>query len=817
VTRRILCGLLVALTVASLLGSQAPAASSAKVVQVSVRGPEGSPELQVRTTGPVRYRLVNAPEKAPEVVTVEILGAVLGLPAGALPFRHPLFDEVRLTQSGPSTVLLLVRLKQPRAVVVRPTQDPTGLTVAFPDLTAGGAANPIVGLRVVPGNQLVRVEVEAAGPFTAREVTWSGKPATLVVADLIGVELPRGSVRMEGVGPVQAVRVGQQGPGVVRLAVELTHPTSVQLEWGPNRSRLAVVVRGQVPADAREVRVAQLADARGTQAPSRTQEKQQTAQVPPAAPPGGPSRECVGDLRPPAPPAVPDSRRFTLTFVDERLSVILTAVARVTGVNIVVAPEAGEKRLTIRLLNVTLREALDLLTQPLGLGYVVSERNVVVLPTDRLPGEQAVVCHYRLRYASAEEVAKIITPLLFGERLAPPAPVVVQVPTAPGATPAPSPPPAAAPVVVRTQVAVDKATNSLVVVASRADQERVWEILRRLDLPEARPTPAPERVTRVYRLQWIFADERPRAGAEADTVLAPVGPKDLGEALVEMIRSHTGLRKEDVTFDYRQNSLVVTATEEQHRTIQGLLRQIDVPGEQLLLEASVLDINLSDLKDLGVEWSNILTLPFDELPTNPGQILFNPITRGPLSFQAVIRLLLEQNRARVMANPRVVTRDGQPASVLVGDRIEITLPGVGPQGQATAVTRTIEVGVRLNITPKINPEGDITLRILTDVSSLAAPPTPNLVHIRTRQAATTLRVQEGSPIVLAGLIQNEERRRVVKVPVLGDIPVIGSLFRSERTEQVNTEIVFVITPRRLPRVLAPPTPAPSPSPTPPAP
>jgi type II secretory pathway component GspD/PulD (secretin) len=358
------------------------------------------------------------------------------------------------------------------------------------------------------------------------------------------------------------------------------------------------------------------------------------------------------------------------------------------------------------------------------------------------------------------------------------------------------------------------------VVASRSDQARVWEIIRRLDVPEARPAPPPPspppppRITRVYRLQWIFVDERPRAGAEAERILAPIGPADPGAALVEMIRRHTGLRPEDVTFDYRQNALVVTATEEQHRMIQELLAQVDVPGDQLLIEASVLDINLTDLKDLGVEWSSTLTLPFDELPTNPGQILFNPITRGPLSFQAVIRLLLEQNRARVMANPRVVTRDGQPATVLVGDRIEITLPGTGPQGQPIAVTRTIEVGVRLNITPKINPEGDITLRILTDVSSLAAPPTPQLVHIRTRQAATTLRVQEGSPVVLAGLIQNEERRRVVKVPVLGDIPVIGSLFRSERTEQVNTEIVFVITPRRLPRVLAPPTPAPSPSPTP---
>ncbi|MCS7172452.1 MAG: AMIN domain-containing protein [Armatimonadetes bacterium] len=790
--------------VLGLAGTVIPAAPPVQVTEVSLKGTEGSLELTIRASGPVQYRLVDWAGKPAGLVVLDIQEATLAVPAGDLPLRHPSIVRARINQQDATTVRLAIELREPRVVQVRLAQDRKGVVVAFGEPVRQPVLHVIRGVRIGQTNGAVRVEVIADGPFTFREVSWAGKPATLVVVDLVGVQLAGGSRRIPGDGAIREVRLGEQGSGVVRLVVDLREHRPVQLVRESGGRRLAVVLPG-----------ATLTGTTGSpqaQAPRRAQ----APSAPAPTPPPGPTRECFDDLQPRPGPQVPNQRRFTLSFLNERLAVILTAIARLTGVNIVVSPEAGERRLTIRLLNVTLREALDLVTRPLGLAYVLVDRNVLVVPADQVPPEAAVVCHYRLRYARAEDVARVVTPLLFGERLAPPAPTIVQV----GPTPPPTPTPAPTPVVVRTQVTVDRATNSLLVVASRSDQARVWEIIRRLDIPEAQPTPPPPspppptRVTRVYRLQWIFVDERPRAGAEAERILVPIGPPDPGAALVAMVRQHAGLRAEDVTFDYRQNAIVVTATEEQHRLIQDLLAQIDVPGDQLLIEASVLDINLSDLKDLGVEWSNILTLPFAELEPNPGQILFNPITRGPLNFQAVLRLLLEQNRARVMANPRVVTRDGQPATVLVGDRIEITLPGTGPQGQAIAVTRTIEVGVRLNITPKINPEGDITLRILTDVSSLAAPPTPQLVHIRTRQAATTLRVQEGSPVVLAGLIQNEERRRVVKVPVLGDIPVIGSLFRSERTEQVNTEIVFIITPRRLPRVLAPPTPAPSPSPQP---
>ncbi len=807
-TQRICAFALLLVLILGPTGTTAPARESVRVTQVLLRNAAGGPEVVVRTTGPVRYELVHWAGKPPELLVLDVHEAVLAIPAGNLPLDHPAIRSARVSQHAPGTVRLAVELRQPRMVQVRPAQDLRGVVVAVGDTLRQAAVSTVRDVRLVRGEGSVRVEVTVDGPWTAQEVSWPGKPPNLVVVHMTGVQLPDGNRRIAGAGPVQEVRLGQQSAGVVRLVVELRAPRPTRVERDPGGRRLVVVVSetalaaGPGPAPT---------------APGPAPERQ--AQVPQPAPPPGPTRECFGDLRPRPEPAVPDSRRFTLSFLNERLSVVLTAIARITGVNVVVTPEAGERRVTVRLVNVTLREALDLVVRPLGLAYLLVDRNVVVVPQDQVPPEAAVLCHYRLRYASAEEVAKVITPLLFGERLAPPAPVIVQVgPTpAPTPTPPPTPAPAPTPTVVRSQVTVDKATNSMLVVASRADQERVLEIVRRLDVPEARPVPTPPpppRVTRVYRLKWVFADERPRAGGEADRPVSPVGPDDFGKALVELVQRHVGLRAEDVTFDYRQNALVVTATEEQHRRVQELLDQVDVAGDQLLIEASVVDINIRDLKDLGVEWSSTLTLPFEELPTNPGQILFNPITRGAVSFQAVLRWLLEQNRARLLANPRVVTRDGQPASVLLGDRIEIVLQRVGPGGVPTDVPRTIEVGVRLNITPKINPEGDITLRILTEVSALAAPPTPTLVHVSTRQAATTLRVQEGAPLVLAGLIRNEERRRVVKVPVLGDIPIIGWLFRREETQQEDREVVFIITPRRLPRVLAPPSPSPTPSPSP---
>jgi type II secretory pathway component GspD/PulD (secretin) len=103
----------------------------------------------------------------------------------------------------------------------------------------------------------------------------------------------------------------------------------------------------------------------------------------------------------------------------------------------------------------------------------------------------------------------------------------------------------------------------------------------------------------------------------------------------------------------------------------------------------------------------------------------------------------------------------------------------------------------LNITPKINPDGMISTRILATVGAVRG--SGQNVTVSERKALTSLTVREGTPIVLAGLIRNEERTQTVKVPLLGDIPILGWLFRREERTRSNSEVVFVLTPRVLPR------------------
>jgi type II secretory pathway component GspD/PulD (secretin) len=114
------------------------------------------------------------------------------------------------------------------------------------------------------------------------------------------------------------------------------------------------------------------------------------------------------------------------------------------------------------------------------------------------------------------------------------------------------------------------------------------------------------------------------------------------------------------------------------------------------------------------------------------------------------------------------------------------------------VIRFVEAGVTLNITPRINPDGFVTTRIMANVGSVRV--IAGAAAEQTRRALTTLTVRDGQPIVIGGLIRNEERTTVAKIPLLGDIPIIGWLFRREITTRLDSEVVFIITPRVLPKL-----------------
>jgi type II secretory pathway component GspD/PulD (secretin) len=468
---------------------------------------------------------------------------------------------------------------------------------------------------------------------------------------------------------------------------------------------------------------------------------------------------------------------------------VISALATLANLNIVVAPEAADRRVTIRLIDVSLEEALNLLTQPLGLGWVRTGRNIVIMPESKLPGEAFEIRYYQLAHANAEDIGKAIEPLLFGRRLtAPAASAAPSAPAspAPGATPAPAAPVAESSVgtgsIERSQISVDKRTNTLIIIASRGDHDRAADIVRRLDVP----IPVARLSTRVYPMQWLNADLKAPEGGPA---------KDVGAEMVALVKAHLGPQA-IVTYDYTNNALIVTAVDGDHDRARGLLSLVDVQLPQLVVEITVVDVNRDLIDALGVEWSfttgDAPSVTF-QLPAAPaGSISFGTVTRQATSFSATLRAVVTDGRGRLLANPRVVTKDGQPAQVFIGDQVPVV---TGTTSTGIPVVTFIDAGIKLNITPKINPGGIVTTRILTEVGAVRNFATG--VGRATRTAFTTLSVRDGTPIVIGGLIRNEERVETQKVPLLGDIPIIGFLFRREATTRNNSEIVLVLTPRIL--------------------
>jgi type II secretory pathway component GspD/PulD (secretin) len=709
------------------------------------------------------------------------------------------------------------RLRQAFAVTAGLLLAAVGLPA--PTATAGLVTVTDVRVKEFPGK--IQVTALASGPFRHRLTEWAGKPRELVVVDLLGAQLgvAAGELPYRS-SAVKVVRVGQFNATTVRLVVELNRDVSYAVHDVPGAYAVAVTLAlGDGPST------------NGTRQASGVRETSQS----------GP-RNLQAQRAAPAP-------RYTLVFRDAKVSDVMAALARLAGVNIVVSPEAGQKTVTLRLVNVTLEEALSFITQPLDLGWSRTGDNVLVMPKDKFPGEPLEIRYYRLQYASAKTVAEQIGPLIFGTQVVVGAPTPAPagpVPPGPGAVPVPAPAAAPTPSVVtlksnvavdeRTntlvvlatpsdhrrveefirrvdappavevqryairhanpedvakqvqalgikaeQIAVDKRTNSLILVALRADQERAAQLIRQLDVP----IPVANVSTKVYPLRWLNVDPA--------TAERPGAERDVGADIVRLLQEHLKPSAPTITFDYRNNAVVVTGSEGDHERIAALLAQIDTPVPQVIIEATVLDVNLDRFRDFGISWQ-WSPFGFQEEPTSPGQILFSPITRQPINFSAVIGALVSEGRARLLANPRVSTRDGQPAIIDVTDQVPF-VAGVSPQG--VPIIQFVSAGVTLNITPKINPDGMISTRILATVGAVRGA--GQNVTVSQRRALTSLTVREGTPIVLAGLIRNEERTQTVKVPLLGDIPILGWLFRREERTRSNSEVVFVLTPRVLPR------------------
>jgi len=320
----------------------------------------------------------------------------------------------------------------------------------------------------------------------------------------------------------------------------------------------------------------------------------------------------------------------------------------------------------------------------------------------------------------------------------------------------------------KEQTSVDASNNTVYVVAAADDQAKVRALLDGVDVPEART------VTQVVKLDYIDA-----------ATFADLMGSELPDSVVKTAK-----------IDKNSNSIVVTGSAAQIATVEALRQRVDLPLPEVLVEASVVEIPTNETKNLGVQWEN--PIPFNLTSTGTdsmGHLAYAVTTPSPITAQ--LNLLISQSKARLLANPRLAVLDGHTASMNIGSQIPFQV--LSAQGVPSVVI--INAGVILNITPRVNRDGNITVDLHPEVSSIATPPSNGVPPtINTRFATTSLTVKDGSSIILAGLIQKNETTATVKIPILGDIPILGWLFKEQNTTRDDNEVVFIITPHILPKV-----------------
>lgn len=233
--------------------------------------------------------------------------------------------------------------------------------------------------------------------------------------------------------------------------------------------------------------------------------------------------------------------------------------------------------------------------------------------------------------------------------------------------------------------------------------------------------------------------------------------------------------------------------------VTNLLR-VDGNGQQVMLEVRIAEVERTSLKGLGINGT---------LSGNLGRTVLSGALNGAVAgafgtvgaayrgLDLTLSALENQGLARVLAEPNLVALSGQEGSFLVGGEFPVEVVQSGAAAGAISVEYK-EFGVGLKFTPTVLDSTKINLKMQAEVSSIVAAPagvTSNSPTLRTRRANTTVEVADGQSFAIAGLIQSDINNAVDKLPGLGDLPVLGALFRSTRFQRNETELVILITPR----------------------
>jgi len=387
------------------------------------------------------------------------------------------------------------------------------------------------------------------------------------------------------------------------------------------------------------------------------------------------------------------------------------------------------------------------------------------------------------------------------------------------------------------KVVPDSRTNSIIIMASVADTENVRKLVAFMD----KDVPRGESNIQVYRLQNSNAEDLAKvlnsivkdSGATTATGSAAATQKTLAPVVSKNVQ---------VVPDKATNTLVVMAEREDYKILESIIKQLDVPRPMVYIEALIMEVNTNKDFNLGVEWRGLKdtgsitgmdsgkavaiigsggassTTPggyniLDSLTTTTSTgvsaafpsgfsmgIIGAGITIGGITFPnigAVIQAYKTDQEVSILSTPQIMTLDNEEAEINVGSNV----PYITQQQQSTTSTlvgyNTYEykdVGVILNITPHINEENFIRLKISQQVTKLTSAATSTTPTTLKRTAKTTVVVKDNETVVIGGLVGDSTEKDTYKIPLLGDIPILGWLFSTHSSSREKTNLYVFLTP-----------------------
>ena len=287
---------------------------------------------------------------------------------------------------------------------------------------------------------------------------------------------------------------------------------------------------------------------------------------------------------------------------------------------------------------------------------------------------------------------------------------------------------------------------------------------------------------------------------------------------------------DQIQVDISGNKLLVNASPKKIAEIQDVVKQIDIPAIQIMLETRLIEVAADSEEQLGIDWSRLskfttilaenaldettggsiipddqtlgqkpTTMPFDPLKSSlkeGSQIVPRYFSRQMTAFDITLDMLMKANQAEVLADSRLTTLNGREASIKLVDIVPYILSSGGVGGQVQVQRE--EVGIKLDINPTVNTDGFITVKVEPEVSTIFEfiGPDNNIPRVKSRKSSTTIRVKDGESIIIGGLLSNDRKQTLYKFPLLHKLPWIGGkLFTSKNLVERKTDLIIQITPR----------------------